>query len=192
MNSRISKVWYVILLIGVLFTAELFFAFRWDVRNKQLIYGLFILDQTKPLAHFYIAVLISLLAVALSFKMSDLNGYIRTGIVLAFLMPLPSAYLGSYSRISHYEHVTSSNIQGHVYHLSYLELSGQYYALYQCDRISFLCHEVDYFPASGITQPYDVTIFTGSDSDTLCIGNEPYAIRQYSITENKGRWPDED
>jgi hypothetical protein len=194
MRSWLSRNWQSILVSIVLLYVEMVFALRWDLKGKRIIYWWFIIDQSKPLLQFYVVGIAGILAIIVSFLVNGLKWYIRVAVVVLFCLPLPMAYLrGTFLHLSKYEHVSSMTFQGHVYHLSYMELSGIYYSLHQCDRIGLFCHEIDNFGHSSV-HPNDVTLIADSDKHLLLVLDDISIVREYSTTDKGmlvGRWPGE-
>lgn len=176
---------------GLLFAAELYVSLRWGVRGTRMIYWWYLLDQFTMIT-FYVACALSLLAFLAWQRISPLKWQARIGIIALVLLPLPLALFNL--RFAPPQYIASKKVHGHVYHLSYYELSGQYFSLHECDSIGMMCYQVDSFSMMSGDSPYNVALLANSDGNTLYIIRNKDTIREYSIVNGElgsGRWLEE-
>ena len=91
--------------------------------------------------------------------------------LLAVLFVLPMILCAGWSprflQISTHEYVGSVYFDKHIYHIVSVELSGQYYSIYQCNELGIDCYEVDYF--AGFRTGERVTLFVNPDGKSLTV-----------------------
>ena len=159
----LKRNWTLILVELILFYALLNSAFVWELGLWLWIY-----PNIRILMVEVFGALI-FLAIWITGNMKWLS---RIGCsALAFVFVCAIVFVGGgltrALTIAEEEYLGSVRLDGSVYHLVSVKLSGQYYSIYRCDDLGMACEEVDYF--AGFTTNERVALMAHPDAHSLVV-----------------------